>query len=150
MSSASSRRVRRPKDKEAVIQRLIDGTEGPFGEIRDVLTFAAAFGYAAGRRDPFESSGEAIRWETFKNRRGTEILVAMLALAGSEDPGVVSERRFEEQIRIFEEYANGGLTLLEEALEQSPQQARDAVLSLVQNELSADEPSEPDPLGLLA
>jgi dnd system-associated protein 4 len=147
MNPAAPRRVRRPRDKEEVIQRLLATQEGPFGEIRDVLTFAAALGYKHNRKVPLTATGEAIRWETAKNRRGTEPLVGMLALASSEDGEVVADDRFDEQIRFFEEYANGGLEILGEILNRSPRLAREVVLELVQADLQPGS-DEPDPLGL--
>src|SRR4051812_16300685 len=125
--STGPRRVKRPRDKEETIQRLLVAKEGPFPEIRDVLTFAAALGYKNDKRVPLQAAGEAIRWETAKNRRGTDALVGMLALVGSDDREVVGDGRFEEQIEIFEEYANGGLEILSDLLERSPRLARDVV-----------------------
>lgn len=146
-ATANLRRVRRPKDKEELIQRLVGGPDGPFGEIRDALTFAAALGFKEGRRVEFTGSGGDIRWETFKNRRGTEVLVGMVAVA-DRDRDVVSENRFAEQIGVFEAYANGGLEFLQELLARFPhRRPRDLILELVQNELAAAAPNE-DPLDL--
>lgn len=146
-TTGGPRRVKRPKDKEELIQRLVGGPDGPFSEIRDALTFAAALGFKEGRRKPFTGSGGEIRWETFKNRRGTEQLVGMLAVA-EKDRDVVADNRFADQIEVFEEYANGGLEVLEETLGRSPhRRPRDVVLELVQNELIAAGDAE-DPLDL--
>jgi dnd system-associated protein 4 len=129
------RRVRRPKDKEAVIDLLRDKRHGAFDEIRDVLVFAAALGYARGQRIPFDRAGESIRWETATNRRGTEMLVGLLAIASTEDKEVVQEQRFSEQILAFEEYANGGLAIIGGLLNNSTRSTREEILDLVQADL---------------
>lgn len=129
------KRVRRPRDKEPVIEALRNPKHGAFSEIRDVLVFAAALGYARDRRVPFEKTGEQIRWETAIHRRGTETLVALLAVATSDDKEVLEDSRFPEQIRAFEEFANGGLEILAGILNKSARSARDEVLELVQREL---------------
>src|SRR4051794_21625265 len=144
-TTGGPRRGKRPKDKEELIQRLVGGSEGPFSEIRDVLTFAAALGFKEGRRVTFAGSGGDIRWETFKNRRGTEQLVGMLAVA-EKDRDVVADNRFADQIEVFEEYANGGLEILQETLGRFPhRRARDVVLEMIQNEV-IDQGESEDPL----
>lgn len=147
MAAAAPRRVPRPGDKEEVIQRLLVTKDGPFTEIRDVLTFAAALGYQEGRRIPLTSRGEAIRWDTFKNRRGTEQLVGLIAVGGSEDREIVADSRFDEQIEAFAEYANGGLEVIRERLNQSHRLAREVILEMVQDSLT-EERHDDDPLGL--
>lgn len=146
--AAQPRRVRRPKDKEKVIQAVLATKENPgtFGEIRDVLTFAATLGFRHKRRTPFTATGEQIRWDTFTNRYGTEDLVGMIAVGASDDREIVADDRFDEQILIFEEYMNGGLEYLDALLQKSKQFPRDAILELVQTELA--EQAGDDPLGL--
>lgn len=129
------RRIRRPKDKEAIIDLLRDKNSGAFDEIRDVLVFAAALGYARGQRVPFDKAGESIRWETATNRRGTEMLVGLLAIASTEDKEVVRDQRFSEQILAFEEYANGGLAIIGALLNKTTRSTRDEILDLVQADL---------------
>lgn len=141
---ASIRRVRRPKDKDPVIARLQE--DGVLKEIRDVLTFAAALGFSLNRREPFKDAGEAIRWDTFTNRRGTEALVNMLAaasIADSEDIEILSPGRFNDRILVFEEYANGGLAELEQRL-SGARTNFEVVLALVDEFLG--EPEDQDEL----
>jgi dnd system-associated protein 4 len=141
------RRVRRPKDKEETVQQLLESSNGPFADVRDVITFAGMVGFAKGRRLELEKAGEAIRWDTFTNRYGTEQLVTMIAVAASDDLNIASSESVSEQILIFEEYANGGLECLAGALQQSSRFPRDVVLELVQTELEPVGTDE-DPLGL--
>jgi dnd system-associated protein 4 len=140
-SGGGQRRLNRPKDKDDLLQRLVD--QGPFRELRDVLVFAAALGWHEQRRIPLASRGEPIRWEVATNRRGTEALVNMIAASASGDPEILSDDRFDDRLAIFEEYANGGLELLGALLAAEPRPTVDIVLELVQKVLRADQAEEP-------
>ena len=114
MSSADAR-VRRPERHELLIQSLL--SEARFPAMRDVLLFAAALGYSANRRAPFEKSGEPIRYEILVNEAQADPFVCMLAaVTKPEDPEILDADRLGERIAIFEEYANGGLEFLQEQI----------------------------------
>ncbi len=120
VSEGAIRRVRRPKDKDELVERLRSRDGGAFAEIRDVLLFAAVVGFQEQRYEPLgdDNEGESIRWETFINRWFAEDLIGMIAVAHSEDKEIASRDRIGDQLRIFEAYANGGLMVLEEKLER--------------------------------
>lgn len=125
-------RIRRPKDKEAVINRLLVSTgDGPFEYLRDVLIFAAAFGWYNRCRTPIKVRGEGIRWDVVSSRYGAEALVNMLALYETGDISILSNARFAERIVIFEEFANGGLEMLESMFEKSLKSSSDVIRDLV-------------------
>lgn len=126
------RRVRRPKDKEELVERLRDDKRGAFREIRDVLVLAAALGFEKDRFVPFEVAAEQIRWETFTNRYFSEELVKMVAVAHSEDKEIASADRQPEQLEIFEGYINGGLEVLNEELSaRSTEDPLDVLVDLI-------------------
>lgn len=111
-------RVRRPKSKEPLMQSMRD--EGGFATYRDVLIFAAAVGFSHDRRVPFEEVGEPIRYEVLADRSWAAQLVDMLGIhAYATDPEIMSEHRLQERVRVFEEYANGGLEYLGERLSRT-------------------------------
>lgn len=135
-SGTTYRRVRRPRDKEHLLEQLRDDRRGAFRDIRDVVVFAAALGFERKRFSPFQSGGEAIRWETFINRPFSEDLVRMIAVAHSEDKEIAADARQGEQLEIFEGYVNGGLEVLDEVLsEATTSDPLDAVLDFLQSEL---------------
>lgn len=142
-------RVRRPKDKDELLDQLVDGDGNAFQARYEALTFCAALGYARGKRLPFEESGERIRWEQFQ-AVGAGGLTSMLAVATSEDREVLAPERLEERIAVFEEYANGGLEVLQSELDKRPKMTpREVVLQLVLDEQG--EVTEADlPLGKIA
>jgi dnd system-associated protein 4 len=129
-TGGAQRRLNRPKDKDELIQQLVE--QGPFQEYRDVLVFAAAVGWHEKRRLPLTAKGEPIRWEVATNRRGTEALANMIAAADSDDPEILSDDRFDERLEFFEQYANGGLEVLQGLLTSEPRPAVDVILELVQ------------------
>lgn len=140
-------RISRPKSKEAIISRLLRSTgDGPFEFLRDVIIFAAAVGWYQQRRISFKDRGEGIRWDAFSTRYGFLALVDMLALIESDDITILSESRIVERIEIFEEYANGGLEVLEYVLQKnSNKRSADVVRDLVL-EAGAEYYREHDPL----
>jgi dnd system-associated protein 4 len=111
------RRVRRPAQHEALLKRLA-GDDGPFGTLAEVLTFAAGLGYAEGRREPLAASGEQIDFDVFQ-RLGVEGFIDMLGAAVHEDVTILSDEKSDERLTVFEEFANGGLGILQSRLAQS-------------------------------
>jgi dnd system-associated protein 4 len=118
----AERRIGYAKDKAEIIKRLLnaeDGT-GPFKLIADVLVFAAAFGLRRNKRVPLgESQAEPIRQEVF-DRQGYDTMMNLLALHGAKSTGpeilADSDAMIEERATIFEQYANGGLEILQDEL----------------------------------
>lgn len=139
------RRVRRPKDKETLLIRLTDRDQGgPFQTFKDALVFAAAVGYAHNRREPFEHSSEPIDWGVFSGF-GDEALVNMIPIAQTSQLELLDPERFDERLTWFEEYANGGLAIIEQRLAASTQEPLDAILELVQSfRRAASTMEEPD------
>jgi dnd system-associated protein 4 len=123
-----TRRVRRPKDKEKLLTRLVD--EKVFDTYRDALVFAAALGYARNSHLSFEQSSEPIPWSVFSGA-GYEALINLISVMKAQDFEILSAERFDERLRLFEEFANGGLQILEEILARAERQSLDIVLELV-------------------
>jgi dnd system-associated protein 4 len=137
-------RIRRPKAHAELLDKLCEGAGNPFTHLYEALLFAASLGFARETREPFQESDEPVRWEQFMNIDGSEELVDMLAAAASEDKEVMSEASAEQRYSIFEEYANGGLSVISRALEASPAKTtREVVLDLVLSEQQAP-PSDLD------
>jgi len=104
-----------------------------------VLVFAAAVGWYEKNSVPLGVKDEPIRWETATNRRGTEALVDMIAVAETGDPEILAADRFDERLGIFEGYANGGLEILRGLLASEPRPAVDVILELIQKIARSDE-----------
>ena len=90
----------------------------------------AALGYAKNTRTAFEQSSEPIPWSVF-NGAWHEALVNMISVMSTKDFAILSPGRFEERLLIFEEFANGGLHILNELVARAERQSLDLVLDLI-------------------
>jgi len=139
MAIPAEYRVRPPKDKEDLIQQLGVEQDGPFATRYQVLTFAAALGWSRGRRGPFTASGEPIRYDLFRRHTTIEAFIDALAVltASNDESGgttvdasIMSDERLQERIAIFEEYANGGLAIIQGELNTTRSRPMDVLLDL--------------------
>lgn len=100
--------------------QLLLSEENPVGVFRrkaDILVFAAVYGFRQEARRPLADTGEPIRFEVFE-RQGYGLVFNLIALAATEDATTLGESDSAVDLRsmIFEEYANGGLELLQQEL----------------------------------
>lgn len=114
-------RIRAPKDKKALIDKLVrgDDSQPPFRTQADLLNFAAALAFSRGGiLQPFSESLEPIRQEVFE-RHGYDTAINLEALAMTEDIKVLVATDEAEEIRnrCFEELANAGLEIIQNELE---------------------------------
>ena len=116
------RRIQRATDKESLVQTLTSGENPPFKEIWRLLFFAAAVGHSRGRREPLKSveSGKAFPESYLANSPAWPGFHYLLALVEKDDASVLSGGAAieNERLTIFEEYANGGLSIMQEELEK--------------------------------
>lgn len=112
------RRIRFAKDKQDLIRKFLssdDGT-GPFKLQADVIAFSAALGAARGRREPLpDALAEPIRQDVF-DRQGYDTLINLLAVQSEQSAAILedSDDMIVKRSLIFEEFANGGLSILAE------------------------------------
>ena len=92
--------------------------EAAFKFMYDVLVFAASVGFKLQKRvaiDKFVS--DPIPYSTMKSNEYFETLLSTIAVLTFEgDHTCLSDDRLVERVRVFEEYANGGLDYLQEQL----------------------------------
>jgi dnd system-associated protein 4 len=115
------RRVQRATDKEDLIKAITQAPQAPFKEIWRLMVFAALLGYRENRKEPLAEvdTGKGIDERYFANSTAWPGLLYLMALAETERPEVLSGEPEEEECRVatFEQYANGGLSILKEQLE---------------------------------
>ena len=121
-------RIRRPLERSPLMKELTDQKE-PFSSMAAVMVFAAAVGYSKGRRAEFAKTDEEIPWDVFVNA-GAEPFINMLAAVASADKDILAHDRDDDRIRIFEEYAAGGLEIIAERLEGDHRAPLDRLLDL--------------------
>ena len=104
----TERRIRHPRKYEELFKLLIEDKNNVFASKAQVLLFAAAVGFNAGKRTPFadKDSYEPIRMATFDNLgRNFQMVLNSLAVAETKDIKILSSDHFDDRVLIFEEYA---------------------------------------------
>lgn len=120
----SNSKIRVAKDKAALVQALINANEktSPFQTYVEVMVFAAALGAKRKKKVPL---GEISRREPgpieqeYFATKGYDTLIKLLAIAEIKNIDILSlndQKYDDERTHIFEEYANGGLEILQEEL----------------------------------
>ena len=120
--SSRAPNINRSRVHEDMVQRLstqkLPGTDRTlFPTIRELLCFAALLGYSEQRRLPLdrENGAEDVSYQQFE-RGDAEDLIYLIALADSKDPEILNDGEESRCSEIFEEYANGGLQIIHEAM----------------------------------
>jgi dnd system-associated protein 4 len=112
------RRIYRARDKEDFIEALTSQEIGVFREIWRILLFASQVGIQTTRREELGNydRGKGIDQSTFGNSSAWPGILHLISLADTGSPDVLasSPQAEEDRIRAFEEYANGGLAVLQE------------------------------------
>lgn len=120
-------RIKIAKDKASLVKLLVasdDSITNSFNTYADLIVFAAALGAKRKKRVPLKEVSkrdpDPIPQEHFINK-GYELIIRLIAIAESQDKTILDNREDcdNERINIFEEYANGGLEVLQEELRGS-------------------------------
>lgn len=106
--------VRRSRVHEATLQRLGGKDAKMFPTLREALTFCAVLGYKERRRIPLDPSAgtEDIAGAQYFNNEAVDTLFA-LALAETKGSDILRIEHERNCVQIYEEYANGGLDLVQ-------------------------------------
>ena len=120
--SSRAPNINRSRKHEEMVQRLamekLPGSDRTiFPTIRELLCFSALLGYSEQRRLPLdkEQGVEDISYQQFE-RGDAEDLIYLIALAETKDPEILKDGEENRCANIFEEYANGGLQIIHEAM----------------------------------
>ncbi len=137
----TERRIRHPRKYEELFKLLIEDKNNVFASKAQVLLFAAAVGFNAGKRTPFadKDSYEPIRMATFDNLgRNFQMVLNSLAVAETKDIKILSFDHFDDRVLIFEEYACAGLEILRIRLDgqNSP---LDAIIKMLTEQQKQDD-----------
>ncbi|MBD0676986.1 DNA phosphorothioation-associated protein 4 [Streptomyces sp. CBMA156] len=144
---ASVDRFRRPAQHEELLNE-IHGKNGPFRNMVECMMFAAALGHRKGRREEFEKAGEPIRLALMDGRQYGDVLIDMLAAVEvQDDPKILADDRLDERVRIFEEYANGGLSYIRGELNTAAVRDLDQIIGALVLESLVSSPEEVDEVG---
>lgn len=117
-STPGVRRIHRATDKEEIVAALTASKLGVFREIWRLLVFSAQIGVKNGRREPLigVDSGKGIDQSTFGNCPAWPGIVYLIGLVETDNSEILAGSADAEDQRLtaFQEYANGGLSVLAE------------------------------------
>lgn len=116
-------RIQIATDKAEFVRslRANENSGGVFLTYGDILSFAAALGFQYKKRIPFEKLSrkdpDAVLQEQFRDAS----LIGLLAFAETKNAKILcrDEESDHQRAKIFQEYANGGLEILQEKLRGS-------------------------------
>jgi dnd system-associated protein 4 len=129
--------VRRPKQYEEMLKKLCQGERRIFATFKEALVFSACLGFQEGRRVAFDKSSEPVAIEIF-HAEFDEAIIRCIGLVETGDPTIMGVARHGECVRIFEEYACGGLEILEAEVYQAPGEWEQHLLALVAKQNKSD------------
>ncbi|MEH2296761.1 DNA phosphorothioation-associated protein 4 [Nostoc sp.] len=148
---AETGRIRVAKDKAELVKDLTssDGGTGPFNTFADVIVFAAALGAKHKKRVPLgeisKREPSPIPQEQFIVR-GYNTVINLIAIAEIQDIKVLSLQEGnnnEKRNYIFEEYANGGLEILQSEIRGAVDYS-ERILLILSSERFQDHSEEED------
>ncbi len=132
----ADKRIKIAKDKAKLVKELkaADDTTGPFQTYVDVMLFAAALGAKRKKRVAlveFAKDLDPIRRDYFDNNK-CELVINLLAISETQEQKILAddEKSAQERLTIFEEYANGGLEILQDELRGAVDYAERIILIL--------------------
>jgi dnd system-associated protein 4 len=111
--------VKRSKTYEATLQQLGGKEAAMFPTLREALTFCALLGYKERRRVPLDPNAgtEDIAGAQYQLNDAVDAMFA-LALAEAKNSDILRPDLEKECVQIYEEYANGGLELIQSWLDR--------------------------------
>lgn len=142
------RRIRRPADKEKVFMAMTMGDNAVFKTYKALMVCAACIGFAHKQREPFDKPIGPIAWSTFSGPTDAAVINA-IALSETGDLRILleDEDAYNQRFTIFEEYANGGLAIIQQRILSAPGCVLDNMVDLI-FDYSSDRREEPD-MGIL-
>ncbi len=117
-------RIKVAKDKAELVKKLLDTkeTRSTFDTYADVIVFAASFGLKNHKKVPIKEISPKepapISLEIFISR-GYDWVIKLIAVTDTQDIKILADFDSDietQRVKIFEEYANGGLEKLQEEL----------------------------------
>jgi dnd system-associated protein 4 len=149
----AANRIKIAKDKADLVKALVTSNEqtAPFQTYVEVLVFAAALGAKHKKRVPiteFTKSLDPIRRDYFSSN-SCELTINLIAFTETQDHKILADDEISDaqRINIFEEYANGGLEVLQNELRGAVDYS-ERILLIFSSERFKQEPQEKEEFDL--
>lgn len=113
-------RIRRPKTHEKLMIKLCKSDHAVFDTYADLLIFAAVLGQNRGVSLSFSQTAEPVALTSFGGRFDKTVMNTLAVAKENNDPEIMSDEKVVVKIKIFEEYANGGLNIINTNLGNVP------------------------------
>jgi dnd system-associated protein 4 len=146
----ATNRIKISKDKAELVKALVASKEttGPFQTYVDAMVFAAALGVKHKKRVPLGETAKRepspIPQENFASM-GHDLIIKLLAINETQDIKILASREEEyedKRTQIFEEYANGGLEILQNELRGAVDYSERLLLVLISGRDKQDKSDE--------
>lgn len=112
--------VNRDRRHENLVEHLVTNSQTSlFRFNKDLMVFAAMLGYNYGLKKPLSSDTIQIILQTYHNTED-DGFIYLLALIDKRDAKYLKNDNLSEAIKVFEEYCNGGLDLLQDWFASNP------------------------------
>jgi dnd system-associated protein 4 len=132
-------RVRRPEQYKDMMDELVK-ENGVFRTLKDLMVFSATLGFKRDKRVEFTKSAEAIPLQYFNGQFDRAVINSIGVAASGHEPSIMGDTRSDERVRIFEEFACGGLEILKsEFWDGKISDWEDALLGLIMQEESDEQ-----------
>ena len=145
------KRIMRASDKEELIEDLMSSRVGVFREIWRLLLFAAQIGVKAKTREPLKTieTGKGIDQATFGNSSSWPGILYLMGLVEAGESRMIegSSDGEDQRIQLFQEYANGGLSVLKDFFQDRPIDL-DGVLAFIESHQAGRNPLDAPDLDL--
>ncbi|WJN61605.1 DNA phosphorothioation-associated protein 4 [Pseudomonas sp. SO81] len=127
-------RVRKPAKHTDTLIFLKDKT-GVFATFKDAMVFAAALGFSRKKSVAFDKTSDPIPLSVFRGEYD-EAFMNVLALFDHKDSGYLEPEgdKFDAKIKLFEEYACGGLDIIKSTILDPGLEVQSAIIRLILDE----------------
>lgn len=132
-------RVFADDNKRHLFEKLcLDQKNKIFNTNKDLFLFAVAIGFKYKQKLPLRHRGTEIPFTVFQKDKKNFYFIDLIALGDTEDVHILdwdSEKIVDEKIKIFEEYANAGLEVIDQKLFKESGDIFENLLQLIYKEL---------------
>lgn len=148
MNNLADERIRRPKKFNEVFDQLTGKSQNAiFKSYAQLMIFAASVGFYYKNKKPFTTSDEPIRIHIFNNQDYFHSVFNMISfLESNKDIQIFDSKNLNKRIKIFEEYAFGGLEIIKsEVLDPPGENYLENLLALITKVADNDSDDEVSP-----